>query len=48
MMDGPQEVAADTKEILDGAVHAREPVSARIALPAESTPLKKPAMKAVQ
>ena len=26
MMDGPQEVAADTKEILDGAVHREKPL----------------------
>ena len=25
-MDGPQEVAADTKEILDGAVHREKPL----------------------
>ena len=25
-MDGPQEVAADTKEILDGSVHREKPL----------------------
>ena len=29
MMDGPQEVAADTKEILDGAVHREKPLRVR-------------------
>ena len=28
-MDGPQEVAADTKEILDGAVHREKPLRVR-------------------
>ncbi len=29
MMDGPQEVAADTKEILHGSVHRKKPLRVR-------------------
>ena len=28
-MDGPQEMAADTKEILDGSVHREKPLRVR-------------------